>query len=139
ISLMNHLSMVLVLFLLKDPYWFFAPFYPVNLPPLPYWAHYGMVYALSFVVGPELAQKLFLSAALLAFPLALAVFARRMGRDPRLGLLGFPLAWSYSTANGFLSYVAGIPALLLALAALDRWAERPSLRTVRDGKWALIA
>src|SRR5437868_15418342 len=69
----NHLSMVFVWFHLNNPAWNFAPFYTINLPPLPYWAHYGVVYALSYLVGPELGQKLFLSATLLGFPLALAV------------------------------------------------------------------
>ena len=129
----NHLSMVFVWRHLHDPQWNFAPFYDVHFPPLPYWAQYAMVYGFSLLVGVEAAQKVFLSLFLLLLPLSVALYARRVGRDPRLALLAFPLAWNFNVAYGFLAFVAGVPVLFLALAALDRYGERPTFR------WAAIA
>jgi hypothetical protein len=122
----NHLSMTFVWFHLGEPAWGFAPFYEVNPIPMPYWAHYICVYLLSFLFQPELAQKIFLTAALLALPPSLALYAHRMGRDPRLALLSYPLLWNPNLMHGFIAYVAGLPVLFLALIVLDRHAERPS-------------
>jgi hypothetical protein len=129
----NHLSNVFVWRHLHDPRWGFAPYYALNLGPMPYYAQYALVYLFSLPFGEEIAQKLFVSLSLLALPASLAVYARRLGRDPRIALLAFPLAWNVNLANGFLSYVAGLPLLFFALAALDRHAERPSW------KWGVFA
>ncbi len=132
----NHLSLVFVWFHLKDPGWNFAPYYSTHLVPLPYWGQYGAVFLLAFLFGVEIAQKVFLTLALLALPAGVALFARRIGRDPRLAIFAFPLAWNYNVENGFLSYAAGVAWLFFALAALDAWAERPA----RDNlPWAAIA
>jgi hypothetical protein len=124
----NHLSMVFVWFHLDDPAWSFGPHYQLNRVPLPIWGHYLLVYLLSYIFGPELANKIAVSAYLLALPAATALLARRFGRDPRLALFAFPLAWNFSVAQGFLNYVASLPILFVALWAYDRHAESPSLR-----------
>src|SRR5207237_5919653 len=102
----NHLSIVFVWRHLTDPAWGFAPWYRTHLVPLPYWAQYASVYALSIPLGVEAAQKVFLTAALLSLPAGTALYAHRMGRDPRLALFAFPLAWHYNVANGFIAYAA---------------------------------
>ena len=122
----NHLSNVFVWFHLHDPAWNFERYYATSLAPVPYWAQYGTVYLLGCVVGVELAHKLFLTVAILALPPAVAAYARQVGRDPRLALFAFPLTWNFNLGQGFIAYCAGLPALFLALAALDRAAERPS-------------
>lgn len=124
----NHLASTFVWSHLHDPAFGYDKYYESNLAPLPYWALYGLEYVLSIPFGIEVAQKLFLTGAVVGLPISIAVYARRMGRDPRLALFAFPLAWNVNTANGFLSYIAGIPILFFALAALDKYAERPSLR-----------
>jgi hypothetical protein len=129
----NHLAITFVWRHLSDPEWGFDKVYTSNLAPLPYWAQYAIEYVLSIPFGIEIAQKLFLSASILALPISIALYARRMGRDPRLALFAFPLAWNVNLANGFLSYVAGLPVLFFALIALDKYAERPTL------KWGAIA
>jgi hypothetical protein len=124
----NHLSIVFVWRHLSDPAWGFAPWYQTHLVPLPYWGLYGPVYVLSLLFNEETAQKLALSGALLALPVGVALYARRMGRDPRLAIFAFPLAWNFNVENGFLSYVSAIALLFFALAALDSWADSPSAR-----------
>src|SRR5207245_3287411 len=89
----NHLSIVFVWRHLDDPAWDFARYYQVHLVPLPYWVQYASVYALSIPLGVETAQKLFLGVALLSLPAGAALYARRLGRDPRLAIFAFPLAW----------------------------------------------
>lgn len=123
----NHLAEVFIWRRLHDPQWNFEPFYKTRFVPSPNWAQYLIVYALGALVGDEAGQKLLLSLAVLALPLSVALYARRMGRDPRLALFAFPLAWNVNLAHGFLSYVAGLPVLFLSLTLLDRHAERPSL------------
>ena len=121
----NHLSNVFVWRHLSDPAYGFSRFYQLHLVPLPYWVQYGAVYLLAFPFGEETAQKLFLTLALLSLPLAVALYARRLGRDPRLCLFAFPLAWNYNVSLGFLNYAAGTSALFFALVLLDRYASRP--------------
>jgi hypothetical protein len=123
----NHLAEVFIWRRLHDPAWNFEPYYTTRFVPSPNWAQYLIVYALGSVVGDEAGQKLFLSIAVLALPASIALYARRMGRDPRLALFAFPLAWNVNLAHAFLSYVAGLPVLFFSLTLLDRHAERPSL------------
>lgn len=124
----NHLSWIFLWQRLHDPAWGFAEHYTTNYAPLPYWIQYGSEYLMAQLIGADQAQRLFTALCLLGLPAALALYARRMGRDPRLGLLAFPLGWNMNLANGFLSFVGGLPVLLVALAALDRHAEQPSWR-----------
>ena len=131
----NHTSISFVLFHLGDPAWGFGAYYKTNFAPVPYGAQYLIVQLLAYPFGVELAEKLLLGAALLALPASVALYLRRLGRDPRLALLAFPLSWNVNTAHGFLSFVAGLPVLFAALAALDAWAESP---TVRRGLGAAV-
>ena len=125
----NHLAMVFIWRRLHDPAWGFEPFYATRFVPSPNWAPYVIEYALGALFSDEAAQKLLLSLAVLGLPAAFAWLAHRWGRDPRLCVFAFPLAWNVNLAHGFLSYVAGLPVLFAALAALDRNTTRPSWRS----------
>lgn len=123
-----HVSQIFIWRHLDDPAWSFGPYYETNLQPLPYWLEYALTFALSHVMSTESAVKLFVSASLLALPAAVAVYARHLGRDPRLALLMLPLGWNFNMQFGFLAYVGGLPLLFLSLWALDRNALAPSPR-----------
>lgn len=125
----GHLGNLFVWRHLSDPEWGFDRYYQLNITLLPYWVQFGIERALATFLGEELAQKLFLSLALCALPLSFALYARQVGRDPRLALLAFPLAWNMNVTHGFLAYVGGLPLLFFALTALDRYAAQPRLRT----------
>ena len=124
----NHLSVTFVWRHLHEPWWDFDRYYTTHLVPLPYWVGYGAVYAMSLVVGTAVAQKLFLTLAIALLPLTVALYARAMGRDPRLAIFAFPLAWNYNVGFGFISYAAGLPALFFSLWLLDRFATAPSVK-----------
>jgi hypothetical protein len=123
----NLMSFSFVLSHLHDPKFNFEPYYRTNLVPLPMWAQLSFVVALGVPFGVEIAQKLFLSLAVAGLPFALAIYARGVGRDPRLALLAFPLAWNVNTAHGFLAFCGALPVMFVALTALDRFAARPSI------------
>ncbi len=129
----NHLAEVFIWRHLHDPQWNFATYYKLRLVPEPYWVAYLFIHAFATVFSVETAQKLFLSLVLVAQPIAFGCWARRMGRDPRLALFTLPLAWNVNLAEGFLSFCAGLPLLFFALAALDRFTERPT------AKWGALA
>jgi hypothetical protein len=135
LDLPNHLSAIAVWHYLDDPRFDFFKYYYLNLKPLPYWAHYYSVHLLAYAFGVEIANKLFLTVYAIALPSGAAAFARRFGRSPWLALFVFPLVWNFNLAEGFVAYVAGMAALVLALVVVARYAARPSLR----GAIALVA
>ncbi len=123
-----HLANLFVWRHLDDPMFGFSRYYDTNLAPLPYWVQYGIEYGLATVFGEELAQKLFLSLAIVGLPASVALYAKQLGRDPWLSVLACPLAWNMNVANGFLAYVGGLPILFVALWALESYAAQPSWR-----------
>jgi hypothetical protein len=129
LDLPNHLSSITVWHYYNDPKWNFAPYYQLNLVPLPYWAHYYTVHLLTYVTGSvELANRIFLTAYALAVPAAALLFCRRFSRSHWLALFTFPLVWNFNLADGFIAYCAGFASVPLALVLVDRYAERPSWR-----------
>ncbi len=124
----NHLSNLFIWRHLHDAKFRFDQYYTTNLLPLPYWTQYTIEYPISFVVGVESAQKIFISLSMLGLPFAVARYARSVGRDPRLALFAFPLAWNANTANGFISYNAALVFLFLALALFENYLRRPHWR-----------
>lgn len=90
----------------------------------------GYLVALGFgQVLPVLgAIKLTLALSILGVPLAFAVFVRAVRMPFWWSLLGIPLAYSFSFYWGFLVFAFAVPLVLLYLAAVVRYAERPTWR-----------
>ncbi len=101
-------------------------FYAQNTPLSPYSLHYHLLHLLAFPFGLEAANKIFVSAYLLAVPAGAFALLRATGRDPRLALFAFPLAWNVNLLMGFFSNLLGNALLLPALALLCRALDRPS-------------
>ncbi len=128
LDLPNHLSSIAVWHYHDDPAWNFRQYYDLNLPPLPYWAHYYTVHLLTYLTrSVQLANKIFLTGYAVALPVAALLLARRFGRSPWLALFTFPLVWDFNLADGFIAYCAGFAAVPLALALVDRHCERPTI------------
>ena len=68
--------------------------------------------------------KLLVSLYAAALPASVALYSARFDRSPWLGLLAFPLVWSDALVAGHLTFCLGLPALLVALAALDAVVEK---------------
>jgi len=125
-DLPNHLAAISVWRNLGDPSFGLDAFYSLNLQPVPYWGYFASVMALSRVVGIEIANKLFITAYVVATVWAVARLARRTGRDPRLALLVFPFLFTASFKWGWLSFLGGVPTFLFSVELLLICIEQPS-------------
>lgn len=72
------------------------------------------------LVGAAGAAKLVVALAALLLPIGMMRMAVALDRDPRLGLLGFALAWDANMLMGAVSYEIGLGFAFLALAGLAR-------------------
>jgi hypothetical protein len=124
----NHLSAITVWHYHDDPAWNLRQYYDLNLVPLPYWAHYYTVHLLTYLTGSvPVANKLFLTAYVVALPFSALLLARRFGRSDWLVLFVFPLIWNFNLVDGFIAYCAGFAAVPLALVLVDRYCARPTI------------
>lgn len=122
----NHLAHIAIWRRLADPAWHYKDFYQSSPNPVPYWGYYFPCYLLSYIFPVEVAAKVYLSIYAAALPASVIALGRRFGRSPWLALLTFPLIFNYSFGYGFISYCAGLPTALFALALLDSFLERPT-------------
>jgi len=79
---------------------------------------YGIGVPLSAVVGVETAGKLLVTLTVVSLPYALRYLLGKMGRDPRLAALAWPLVWNPQMLLGFLNFLLGVPIALVALGLL---------------------
>ena len=119
----NHLALARGWHDFHDPASRIAEFYDLRVRMVPYWLFYGSIHVLMYVVDVETANKLFLSAYLVLFPLAVLALARSLGRSPWLALFAFPIAFNQNWIYGFASYLMSVTLALFCLAALLRWLE----------------
>jgi hypothetical protein len=126
LDLPDHLAAIAVWHRYGDASWQYAKYYDLNLLPVPYWGYFFPVHLLSYVFSIETANKLYLSAYALALPVGVALLARRMGRNPWLAVLAFPLVFNSNFSLGFVTFCGGLAVLFYAIWALDRFLERPT-------------
>ena len=94
----------------------------------PYFLCYPIARLLASIMPVLAALKLIFWASITSQALALRALCSRLGHDPWLGLLGFPLGMGYAFCFGFITFCAALPLVYLAiLAALDQRAA-PSWR-----------
>jgi hypothetical protein len=105
-----------------------AKYYDLRIRPVPYIAFYAVIDALLYVCSIETANKLFLSAYLVLFPLSVLAIARALRRSPWLALGAFPLAFNQNWIYGFSSYLMSIALAFFSLAILIRFLEAPTRR-----------
>jgi hypothetical protein len=119
----NHLGAIAIWHHYGDPRFGFAEHYQLNIHPVPYLGYYGAVHLLAYLMPIEAANKLFLAATILGFPLGLRAYLRASGRPEILALAALPLAWSFNLALGFTAYVASVALVLYGWALLARFAD----------------
>jgi hypothetical protein len=121
----NHLSSAYIWHHYDDPAARLKEHYDLNIRPVPYFAYYALIRVAAVAASVEVANKIVLSAYVLAIPIAGLLFAARTGRSLWLSLLTFPLAYSYSWAHGFQPFTIGVAALVLGIGAVDAFLDRP--------------
>jgi hypothetical protein len=114
----NHLALARGWHNYYDPAWHIADFYDLRIRPVPYLLYYASVHLLMFAFSIETANKLYLSAYLIFFPLSVAYLAHALKRSPWLALCSLPLAFNQSWPYGFTSYLMGPCFMFVSLAAL---------------------
>jgi hypothetical protein len=123
----NHLGLARGWHDYHDPASRVAEFYQLRIRVVPYWLFYASINALMYVVQIETANKIFLSAYLILFPLSVLALARALGRSPWLALFAFPLCFNQNWIYGFASYLMSVTFSLFALAALISYLETRKL------------
>jgi hypothetical protein len=132
LDLPNHLSLARGWHDYHDPASRVAEFYELRVKIEPYILFYGAIHYLLYFVPIEVANKLFLSAYLILFPLSVLAVARALRRSPWLALFAFPLCFNQNWIYGFASYLMSLTFALFALAALVRYLDSGNIR------WALV-
>ncbi|HWE30213.1 MAG TPA: hypothetical protein VHB97_19540 [Polyangia bacterium] len=129
----NHLALVRAWHNYHDASYKIAEHYALRVRPVPYFLFYFTIDLLMYVVPIEVANKLFLSAYVVLYPLAILSLARALKRSPWLALGGFLLAFNQNWIYGFSSFLMGTTFMFFSLAAL--------IRLLDDGRprdaWAL--
>ena len=95
----------------------------------PYLLAYVIARLLAPAVGVQVALKLVVWLAIVGQVAALHFLCQRLGHDEWIALAAFPLALGYNFCFGFVSFMAAIPLMLLAIAqsvvrvGAPRWAD----------------
>lgn len=95
----------------------------------PYLLAYPVARALAVALPVLTALKLTLAASIVLGVVWLRQLCQRLGHDPWLGLLGFPLGLGYAFCFGFVAFCAALPLTYLAFRHCFAHRERPSLAT----------
>ncbi len=108
----------------------FARFFAINPRPEPNWLVYLPLAGLLRLVSPDVAEKLLVSAYLIAFPLALRwALCRVRPAAAWLAVLAFPLAASYPLYMGFYNFCFAAAGFFLAVGCHAAHASRPGVRS----------
>ena len=94
-----------------------------------------MLSSLLLILPPLAAEKVLLTAYLIAFPLVFRSLIRTVGGDPSFTFFGIVFSYNHFLALGFWNFCVGIPFALAALACALRHRSRP----VEGGRIALVA
>ncbi|MDB5214398.1 MAG: hypothetical protein JWO86_2325 [Myxococcaceae bacterium] len=103
--------------------------YVVDAVSSQYLLYHALGAVLTRVVGDALlANQLLLAVVAVVWPLSLRSALRALGRDDRLAIFGSMVFFNRALAVGFLPFIASIPLLLFAMAALVRQLAAPTRR-----------
>ena len=97
----NHLALVRGWHNYHDPAYRIADYYTLRIRPVPYFLFYLSIHLLLYVFQIEIANKIFLSAYLILFPLSILALARALKRSPWLVVGAFALAFNQNWIYGF--------------------------------------
>ena len=124
----QHLSVIHILHYFDDPAFNYQQYLELEPMLTTYLVYYYGADLLAYVMSVESASKVFISLYILGLPLSVIYALRVFGRNPWLGLLAFPLAFSYPFYMGFISYCLSIPLLIAGLGLWESLLRRPTRR-----------
>lgn len=101
----------------------------------PYLLAYPIARALCAVLPVLTSLKLVLWLSVVLQALGLRWLCGRLGHDPWLGLLGYPLALGYGFCFGFVAFCAAMPLVYLAFGQLEEHRQAPRLES---GAWLAL-
>jgi hypothetical protein len=119
----NHLALARGWHSFHDARYHISDYYSLRIRPVPYFLFYLAIHLLLYVCQIEIANKLFLSAYVILFPLSMLALARALRRSPWLALSGFILEFNQNWIYGFSSYLMGTTLMFFSLAALISWLD----------------
>jgi len=130
-DLPQHLAAIRVLHDFHDPVFRFSELFELQLLRTQYLTVYLATDLLAYVLPLELAMRVVIALVLVAVPWSLRALLRAIGKDERLALLAFPLAYNAHFLLGFLNFIAAIALALygLALAVQIREREQAAVST----------
>jgi hypothetical protein len=95
----------------------------------PYLLAYPVARLLAVFLPVVTALKLTFGASVALQAITLRRLCQKLGHDPWLGLLGFPLGLGYSFCWGFVAFCAALPLANMAFAQVERHRLEPSFRS----------
>jgi len=128
-DLPQHLAAIRILHDFHDPQLGFDRFFELDLGRTQYLAYYLAADLLSYLLPVERANELLVMGSMVATPYALRSLLRALGKDGRMALLAFPLAYNAHLVLGFFNFIAAIPMWLWGTALAVRQLRAPT--TVR--------
>jgi hypothetical protein len=136
-DLPQHLAAVRVL--RSHPELGLGQYFDVELFRTQYLTYYLTVWLLSYPFGILLASKLVIAATLAALPWSLASLLRALGRDPRLAVFAFGLAYNAHLVLGFFNFVAALPLMFYAITRAVDYRRTPTRREATVVALLLVA
>jgi hypothetical protein len=134
----QHLALVNVLHTYNDPGSIFPEFFMLPQTPKPNLLYYYGTHWLAFLTPTiEDANKVVLSIYVLTFPLGFLYFLRSFGKSRWLSFFSFPLIYNSMFSYGFVSFLLGMPILLVGVGAYRRFTAREG--TDLDARSGVIA
>jgi hypothetical protein len=119
-DLPQHMAAIRVLGSYGDPDLGFVQYFTIDLTRTQYLAYYLLAILLSWPFGVLAANKILITASIVATPYAMRSLLRSLGADERLALFVIPLTWNAHLILGFMNFVAAIPLALYGLALAVR-------------------
>lgn len=138
VDLPQHLYVLEVLRHLHDPGTPFPGMFAAQVRFVPYLGYYAVVGALGTVLPLEMANRVWLTLAVLAYPLSVGLLLNTLRRPSWPALLAGPLAYSDTFAWGFVNTLMATPLAVATIALFVRALERPAERP-RFAAWAGVA
>jgi len=134
VDLPQHLYLLDVLHRLRDATTLYPATFEFRFRFTPYLGYYAAVGGLNALLPLEVANKLFVSAAVVGLPLATAFLLRSLGRPTWPALLAVSVAYGDNFGWGFVNTSAAIPLALVSLGAFVRAIADP----VRRARWTVV-
>ncbi|MBX7113469.1 MAG: hypothetical protein K1X64_03975 [Myxococcaceae bacterium] len=125
-DLPEHVAMISTLRHWNDPAWNLQEYFTLALGQTQYLLYYVAGAALAYpLADAERGNLALLVAIAIAWPFSLKSLLKAARQDERLALFAVPVFWNQSLLIGFFNYLAAIPVVLWALAAVIKQAQSP--------------